>query len=219
MKIELNLFIEILFGSLFLFLEIGFLNKVIDFKGNSLYSLKKTFGNNLSLILTPKKYIIDALVFIFIALSSTFLLNQDGKLQQVLLLFSIADLLINQKQTSLAHLSNTLLICVFIGLNNVAPVSLLIVQLIFFIFYAINKGKDLKLVSVASHLVFFLSCLLSLNVSAEYLVFTKSFIFITFPLIYLIILHLVRSSPTLKPFKVDSIMWTLVMLGSLKGII
>ncbi|MFT6068764.1 MAG: hypothetical protein ACJAT2_002403 [Bacteriovoracaceae bacterium] len=219
MKIEFIHFLELFLGSLLLFVEIAFLNKVVNFKGKSFLSFKKVLGNNLNLLLSPKNYFIDTFVFVFISLASAFLIVQDGKLHQVILLFSIADLLINQKQTSLAHLSNTLLICVFIGLNNVAPVSLLFVQLIFFIFYAINKGKDLKLVSVASHLVFFLSCLLSLNVSVEYLVISKTLLFVSFPFLYLFVLHFVRSTPTLKPLKIDSIMWTMVMLGSLKGIV
>jgi hypothetical protein len=219
MRVEFLHFVEILTASLLLFIGVGYLNKISSFKGKSSLSLKRLLGNNLFFVTKPKNYYTDVLVFLFIAIVSSFLILAEGKIYQVVLLFSVADLVINQKHTSLAHLSNTLLICVFVGLNNVAPVSLLLVQLIFFVFYAINTGKELKLISVASQMIFFLSCLNSFNFSIEYLLITKATLFISFPFLYLLVLHFIRSTPALKTYKLDNIMWVLVILGSLKGVV
>lgn len=219
MRIELYHLIEILIGSMVFYLEIGYLNKITSFKGKYSFSLKKLIGNSIYFFIKPRQYYVEGLFFVFIALASSFLIIAEGKLQQIVLLFSIADLVVNQKHTSLAHLSNTLLICIFIGFNNFAPISLLFVQFIFFILYAINTGRNLRLVSIASQLVFFLSCLNSFNFSVEYLIVSKAILLLSFPVFYLLVLHFLKSTPALKPFKLDNIMWILVMLGSLKGFI
>ena len=219
MRVEIVHFLEVLIGSLLIFIEIRFLNKVVSFKGKSTFSIKKILGNKISMAFTPGNYLVSMFLFIFIATASSFLLTSEGKIQQTILLFSIADLVINQRATSLAHLANTLLLCVFIGLNGTAPISLLIVQLIFFILYAVNKGKNLKLLSVASQLVFFLSCFEKFNFTIESTLYTKLSLLIAFPFLDLFILHFMRSTPSLKQFKLDNIMWFLVMIGSIKGLI